>query len=106
MTMNSTVVRESILSILPGAHERERVLVMLLTGGGQEGRISLRQQSYGEGVGWFTQNTLDMDTTQAAYLRNALGGASATVKPRPRPIADLQAGDGASYPRILRMESA
>lgn len=41
-----------------------------------QSRIELRQQTWGEGIGWFTQNTMRLEPQQVAQLRTALGGTA------------------------------
>lgn len=73
------------LTVLPGATDQERILVVLShTASGSV--IELQQQSWGEGVGWFTQSTLPLQPCQAAALRQALGG-SGQASPAARPSA-------------------
>lgn len=71
---------EVMLAEIPGSSENERLAVVHrhdATGS----RIELRQQTWGEGIGWFTQTTLPLAPQQLADLRAALGGAS-TMAPR------------------------
>jgi hypothetical protein len=66
---------EVILAEIPGASENERLAVVHrhdATGS----RVELRQQTWGEGIGWFTQTTLPLAPQQLADLRAALGGTS------------------------------
>ncbi len=64
---------EIVLTALPATSEKERVLVVLLQQPGEPSRVELRQQSFGEGIGWFTQSTVHLEPSQLADLRNALG---------------------------------
>lgn len=64
---------ETILATLPGETPRDQLLVVLMTSAGEPSRISMRQQSWGEGIGWYTQNTIDLGTHQVAGLRAAFG---------------------------------
>jgi hypothetical protein len=80
---------ECILATLPGENPTEQVVVVLLTTPGQATRVSLRQQSWGEGIGWYTQTTINLGTDQVAGLRTALGksgarfGGSTPARPVP-----------------------
>lgn len=82
---------ECILATLPGENPTEQVVVVLLTTPGQPSRVSLRQQSWGEGIGWYTQTTIDLGTDQVAGIRAALGksgakfGGSVPATTRPVP---------------------
>ncbi|MGE3808461.1 MAG: hypothetical protein AB7K24_27675 [Gemmataceae bacterium] len=64
---------ECLLAELPGAHEDERLLVSLLHDDQGGSRISLRQQSWADGIGWFDQKSLDLDPEQLRQLRAVLG---------------------------------
>lgn len=44
-------------------------------------RVELRRQTWGEGIGWFTQNSLPLHPGQLAQLRGALGGPVAEFPP-------------------------
>ena len=66
---------EVILAEIPGSSENER-LAVVHRHDASGSRIELRQQSWGEGIGWFTQTSLPLAPEQLAELRAALGGAS------------------------------
>lgn len=67
---------ETILGVLPGATDQERVLIIQEVTPGRGARLELRQQTYGEGVGWFTQVTLPLTSDQVSDLRCALSLAT------------------------------
>lgn len=80
---------ETVLAELAGPTPTERVLVVLKTASGSASRrgrsgstaaqgqgsatIELRQQSWGPGIGWFTQSTVCLTPGQLAQLRLVLG---------------------------------
>ena len=68
---------QTLLTILPGSRENERIAVLLT---GNNGGLELQHQSWGEGVGWFTQSSVALDPIQATLLRQSLG--TPTAKPR------------------------
>src|SRR5687768_2711628 len=77
---------ETVLSTLSGSSERDRLLVVLVQEPGSGSRLELRQQSFGEGVGWFTQSSVGLEPHQVAELRGALGSGSSGGN---RPAASL-----------------
>lgn len=63
---------ETLICHLPSEKDHERLAVVLVqTESGQQ--YELRQQSFGNGVGWFTQSVVVIEADQAAALRNVLG---------------------------------
>jgi hypothetical protein len=95
---------ETVLSEIPAQSDTERLLVVLIQG--PEGsRLELRQQSFGEGVGWFTQSTVQMEPAQVAMLKNSLGvAASSTASRLPRSFNRVNSA--AWQPRVVRAETA
>lgn len=88
---------ECVLGNLSGAHEHERLQVILQST--DEGsRVCLRQQTWGEGIGWFTQRTLDLTPDQVAQLKTVLGVSGQSARPPKAPTA--------SHLRVYRAESA
>ncbi len=95
--------------ILPGSSEAERIAVVLCPSGEEGSRLELRQQSYSEGIGWFTQSTVQLEPSQVADLRGALGMASgSSARPKsaslPREYAKVKSSNW--QPRILAADSA
>jgi hypothetical protein len=92
-------IHETVLSILPGADDNHRLVVLLRLGTSGSSWIELRQQSWGEGLGWFTQSTLPLEPHQVAALRGVLGGggrpASASLPRAFRIIRDQTADTSA-----------
>lgn len=75
----------TILATIPGADERERLLVTACA----DGSLALVQESFADGVGWFAQKTLALMPEQARQLRAVFGWAGAAVQPR-QPKATLR----------------
>jgi hypothetical protein len=65
-------VSETVLTEIPSS-ERERLLVVLVQSADGGTHMELRQQSFSQGIGWFTQSTVGLLPGQVAALRNALG---------------------------------
>lgn len=81
---NATSKTEIVLSTLPGMNERDRVLVVLVQTPASGSHVELRQQSFGEGIGWFTQSSISMEPQQVAELRSVLGTSGASTSSLPR----------------------
>lgn len=71
-----------VLATIPGSCTTERLQLVLLQQSEGGSRIELRQQSYAEALGWYTQSSVAIEPEQVAELRNALGigGASARIR--------------------------
>ncbi len=91
---------ECLLATLPGSCETERVVVVLVQM--EDGsRISLRQQNWAEGIGWYDQKSLELEPEQYRQLRRGLGAASTVRRPVPE-------GEAVTllFPGVARVESA
>jgi hypothetical protein len=95
------MIRECLLSTLPGANETERVVVLLLQLEDGSSKISLRQQNWADGIGWYDQKSLDLEPEQFRLLR---GGSTASVVRPSRPATDEPAT--LLFPGVARVESA
>jgi len=99
---------ETILSAIPSASELERVAVVFCTDESNGSRIELRQQTWGEGVGWFTQSSIALEPHQIAELRNTLGmggvGRSKTSTNLPTKFTKIS--KGGFSPRVVHAEPA
>ena len=89
---------ETLLASLPGSHECDRALVVLCAEAGKS-HVELRQQSWGEGVGWFTQSKVTLEPNQIAGLRSVLGKTGSSARP-------ASAAPTSFSPRVVRFESA
>ncbi len=98
---------ETVLSTLSGDSENDRILLVLCqrVSGTQ---LELRQQSWADGVGWFTQSSVTLEPQQVAQLRAALGfaggGSRATNMTLPRSFAQLP--KSGFTPRVVTADSA
>lgn len=93
--------QEVVLAVLEGTLPRERTLLVHRHVADGNSLIELRQQSWGDGVGWFTQSSVQLEPDQVAQLRSALGTPKA-MPPRERP-----AGIERSFvPRLVTADSA
>ena len=103
MRRSLTHPHEVILAEIPGSNAEERLLIVHRNFAG-ESRIELRQQTWGEGIGWFTQNTMRLEPQQVAQLRATLGGASAAC---PSPTVQFADRTPAERPQLrIHAESA
>jgi len=64
---------ECQLAVIPGSNACERLLVGLLCNRSGESQITLRQQSWAEGIGWYDQKTLSLAPAQLRHLKTVLG---------------------------------
>jgi hypothetical protein len=92
---------ECLLSTLPGSSETERVVVLLLQMDDGSSKISLRQQNWAEGIGWYDQKSLDLEPEQFRQLRR--GPASSVVRQSLPPSDDVTT---LPFPGLVRVESA
>ena len=103
-------MNETVLNTLAGSSENERLQVTLCHDTTRGSRVELRQQSWGEGVGWFTQSKVELLPHQIGDLRGTLGGSVRPLPTAPAPTASLptvsRPNSGSFVPRIVRAESA
>jgi hypothetical protein len=83
---------EMILGVLPGATDRDRILLAQVASPGGDDVVELRQQTFGDGVGWFTQLSIPLTGEQASALANTLKASATSVLPgkKARVAASLQ----------------
>ena len=106
-------ISETLLTAIPGLSDEDRLLLVLCQEAGGN-YIELRQQSWGIGVGWFTQSSVKLAPHQVAELRSSLGISAgsarrATATTLPGEFTKLRVGDSHSrefYPRVVRADSA
>lgn len=96
---------ERVLAALPGGSERERVLLVLCQCA-DGSRMELRQQSYGAGVGWFTQTTIALASEQVDELRYALSASTQAIKKQARQERALQNAGPVAGLKVVRADSA
>src|SRR5438477_8042693 len=101
-----TVASETVLSSIP-ASEFERLLVVLVQSPEQGSRMELRQQSFSKGIGWFTQSTVQLEPSQVAALRNALGTSASGKRSMANLPREFSTMAPASWqPRVVHADSA
>ncbi len=61
-----------LLTSIPGKTENDR-LALFLSPGASTNALSLCQQNWADGIGWFTQSKVEFDASQVGMLRQALG---------------------------------
>lgn len=64
---------EILLSVVPGATDNDRLLLVLRQQFGDGTQLELRQQSWADGIGWFTQSSVSIHPEQLDSVRAALG---------------------------------
>lgn len=98
-------IQETTLATLPGSSDTDRILVVLTNRLASGSRVELRQQSWCEQFGWYTQSTIEMEPQQVASLRVALGQAPKPPKSANR-YATRNPHSAEFQPRIIRADSA
>jgi len=111
---------EVVLSVIPGDSPHQRILivshvpeetshaVLSLDAAKQPAAvIELKQQSWGESVGWFTQHTISVQESQVASLRATLGVATAISGQNKAAVTRPAASPAACWtPRVVSADSA
>ncbi|MEX2176856.1 MAG: hypothetical protein WD872_20990 [Pirellulaceae bacterium] len=96
---------ETVLSSIPSATETERLLLVLVQRPEATSRVELRQQTFSNSIGWFTQSTVQLEPGQVAALRNALGLTGGKSSARlPREFSTVT--PAAWQPRLVHADSA
>ncbi len=72
-------MRETILSVLAGQNDCQRVVVALCHFATGPGQMVLRHETWSEDVGWFAQSTIELSSSQVGELRSTLGLQSAAI---------------------------
>ena len=91
--------QDVVLAVLEGTLESERTLLVHRETANGGSIVELRQQSWGDGVGWFTQSSVQLEPEQVSQLRLALGA--------PKAIAlRASVSRGAFVPRLVTADSA
>jgi hypothetical protein len=97
---------ETILATLPGADDHEQLVVVLAQAENGATHIELRQQSWGEGLGWYNQSSVQLEPSQVAGLRQTLGLGGAFSKVRtPAFAAHAPARAGGFIPRVIHADA-
>jgi hypothetical protein len=91
-----------VLATIPGRSDNERLLVLFSVA---DAALTLCSQTWADGVGWFTQGSVRIDSEQLGQLRAALGRGSSRIGTLPdthfasRDRTDRRSGD--CVPAIL-----
>ena len=101
------ITPEITVSVIPGSDDRQRLVVVLCYSEAEGSRIELRQQSWGDGLGWFTQSSVTVEPHQLSQLRGSLGRGACgrTGASHVRQVSGNTSADR-SLPRVVRAESA
>src|SRR5947207_15990358 len=91
---------ETVLTAIP-ASDTERLLLVLVQSPEHGSRMELRQQSFSAGIGWFTQNTVQLEPNQVAALRNALGSSASGRSASRLPPEFARIAPPAWQPRVV-----
>jgi len=71
-TKEEAKVMESVIGILEGRSETEKIEVHLRQEGNAEERLDLRLLFWGEGIGWYPQKTIALDCREIDALQTIL----------------------------------
>jgi len=91
---------ECVLATLPGANDTQQVVVVLRQLADGSSKVSLRQQTWGDGIGWYDQHSLDLEPEQFRQLRHGLGAPTRPARAEPDSKTILP------FPGVTRVESA
>jgi hypothetical protein len=100
--MNST---EIILATIPGARDDEQLEIALCQISGEGSQLELRQQTWAEGIGWFTQSRVRLEPHQVGELRGVLGTTGSRSR-RTLPQEFSKVSLRAFVPEVVRADSA
>jgi len=79
--MNTTVSEVLVGSI--GGDENEHVIEVVAVEEEGKSRYEIRLLSFGEGIGWYVQKTLPLDSGQAKALGRVLSKTDANLEKKP-----------------------
>lgn len=71
---------EQVIGVLDGKKESEKIEVMLNSEKGESGYLYLRLMSWGEGIGWYPQKTIELDCRNLNNLQTLCNKAEAHLK--------------------------
>lgn len=77
---------ELILAELPSTCDLERLIVVLVRSESGASKVSLRQQSWCDRLGWYDQKSLDLEPAQVRQLRSVFG--TTCKNPRREPVQE------------------
>ncbi|MFQ5580137.1 MAG: hypothetical protein ACE5FZ_05945 [Nitrospiria bacterium] len=71
---------EQVIGVLSGDSESEKLEVFLNSEEGDAGRLHIRLLSWGEGIGWYSQKTIELDCRNLANLQTLCKKAEAHLR--------------------------
>ncbi|MFQ5779548.1 MAG: hypothetical protein ACE5HN_02025 [Nitrospiria bacterium] len=84
---------ERVIGILDGKDETEKVEVLLDCEQGEAAQIHMRLLSWGEGIGWYPQKTINLGCRHLGALQTVCKKAEALLKTQrrraPRPFGNV-----------------
>jgi len=95
--MNSTDI---VLATLGGEDAQQRVCVLLRQAKDGGSRIILAEQSFNARVGWYNQQSVELEPTQWAQLRSVMGAGAV-----PPAKVSISAADRSETPATLKFPS-
>ncbi|QDS87977.1 hypothetical protein EC9_21620 [Rosistilla ulvae] len=90
---------ETLLNVFPTDDERHRLVVAIQRCDGDADRLVLRQETFSQDVGWFTQSCIAIEPEQLPGLKMAL--TSNTARKLQRPCRS-----GGASPAVLSFSEA
>lgn len=90
---------ETVISVLPGDTENER-LQIVLSASDKEPKLSIRQQTFGSGIGWYTQSTVTLSLSQLSGLQLSLCAAKSLGAPR-HAFSQVESGSDDDRPVLI-----
>ncbi|WP_417732470.1 hypothetical protein [Rosistilla oblonga] len=90
---------ETLLNVFPTDDERRRLVVAIQRCEGDVDRLVLRQESFSQDVGWFTQSSMAIEPEQLPGLKMALTSNTARKLQRP-------SRSGGASPAVLSFSEA
>jgi hypothetical protein len=97
---------ETILAAIAGQTDKDRLLLVHQQHRLEGSRVTLRQQTWSEGLGWSTQNSIELTPQQIAELRSALGCAPSNSLAYHRDKESDKTVNAPHQPCIVRLHSA
>jgi hypothetical protein len=75
----STAIDEVLLGSISG-DENDHIIEVVVVEGESENRYEIRLLSFGEGIGWYVQKTLPLDSNQAKALGRVLSRTDSNLQ--------------------------
>lgn len=83
--------RSTTIGFIDGSQDEQRLELSLNQMSDGKLQLGLSEQHYAEGIGWFTQRSLTLDSNQVAQLKRLLGVQNLTVQENTSKKAQTQA---------------